>query len=82
MRHKCSEHNKKVFYCQNFTCVMNGIFNQQACFVLVFEKLGVVVSNVLDEVLQTNHDVDLESHCVEFPNRRQKWPPVSKKGTV
>ena len=71
-----------MLHSENFTGIVDSIFDQRACFVVVFEKLRMHVPNVSDEVLQTNHDVDIESNRVESPDRRKEWPPVSEKGTV
>ena len=82
LRLKHCEHNEKMFLCENFTCVVDSLFDQRASFVVVFEKQRVHVANVLDEVLQANHDVDIESNRVELPDCRKKGPPISEKRTV
>ena len=71
-----------MLHSENFTGIVDSIFDQRAGFVLVFEELWVPVANVLDEVLQTNHDVDIESNRVKVLNRQKEWPPISEKGTV
>ena len=71
-----------MFHCENFTGVVDSLFDQRASFLVVFEKQWVHVANVLDEVLQANHDVDIESNRVELPDCGKKGPTISKKRTV
>ena len=81
-RLKCCEHNKKMFHCENFTCIVNSLFDQWTSFMLVFEEQWVHVANVLDEVLQANHNIDVESNRVELPHCGKKGTPISEKRTV
>ena len=81
-RLKSCEHNEKMFHCENFTGVVDSLFDQRASFVVVFEKQRVHVANVSNEVLQTNHDVDVESNSVQLPDRGKKWTPISEKRPV
>ena len=78
LRLKYCENNKKMFHCQNFT----DVFNQRAGFVLAFEKLWMPVANVLDEVLQTNHGVDVETNGVKLLHCNQERSTVGTKMTL
>ena len=71
-----------MFHCENFTGVVNSVFDQRASFMVVFEKQWVHVANVSDEVLQANHDVDVESNLVQLPDCGKKGAPIGEKRTV
>ena len=82
LRLKVGEGNKKMFHCENFTGIVDSLFDQRASFMLVFEKQWVHVANVSDEVLQADHDVDVESNRVELPCCGKKGTLVSEKRMV
>ena len=71
-----------MFHCENFTGIVDSLFDQRASFVVIFEKQWVHVANVADEVLQANHDVDVESNLVQLPDCGKKGTPISEKRTV